>query len=202
MRKRAPSQDERRLWQLAMRDAVPLPGRPALPPAPMSEPARVPAAPPAHRPPVHHPAARAVQPPAPIPLPELTYARAPGLDRRSAERLKRGKLPIEARLDLHGLTQETARRALDRFVADAADRGLRAVLVITGKGLGQYGDPGDPGWTGDERRPGVLRSAVPRWLNEQPNRPRVLAFTQAQDRDGGTGALYVLLRRVRGDARG
>jgi DNA-nicking Smr family endonuclease len=65
------------------------------------------------------------------------------------------------------------------------------VLIITGQGLrGQgAGDSGD--------RPGVLKAMTPRWLNEAPNRARVLAFTQAQPRHGGAGALYVLIRRRR-----
>ena len=128
-------------------------------------------------------------------LPELTYARAPGLDRRSSERLKRGQLPIDARLDLHGMTQEAARAALDRFVVEGRRRGFRAVLVITGKGVRKLAEP-EEAWG----RPiiGVLRREVPRWLNERPNREAVLAFTEAQPQHGGGGALYVLLRRQRG----
>jgi DNA-nicking Smr family endonuclease len=121
-------------------------------------------------------------------LPELAPDAAPGLDRRSAERLKRGQLPIEARLDLHGLTQEEAHSALLGFLASAEARGLRCVLVITGKGFRKLGETGGLG---------ILKSAVPRWLNEAPNRARVLAFSAAQPQHGGGGALYVLLRRRR-----
>jgi len=79
------------------------------------------------------------------------------------------------------------------FAAAAAD-GLRAVLVITGKGGAGVG----AGGVGAGRdRLGILRSAVPRWLNEGATRARILAFTEAQPRDGGSGALYVLLRRRR-----
>ena len=107
-----------------------------------------------------------------------------GVDKRTVQRLKRGQLDIEARLDLHGLTQAEAHPRLDRFLASAQDRGLRSVLVITGKGrLSQEG--------------GVLRQMVPRWLNTSPNRGRVLSMSQAQPKDGGAGALYLLLKRRR-----
>ncbi|HEX7970035.1 MAG TPA: Smr/MutS family protein, partial [Stellaceae bacterium] len=102
---------------------------------------------------------------------------------RNAERLRRGELGIEARLDLHGMTQEEAHRALDDFLACAQHAGRRCVLVITGKGGAGRG--------------GILRSAVPRWLNEAPNRARLLAFAAAQPKHGGAGALYLLLRRRR-----
>lgn len=106
-----------------------------------------------------------------------------GIDRRSAQRLKRGEMAIEGRLDLHGLTQEEAHRALQRFVLAASEAGKRLLLVITGKGSGGTG--------------GVLRAAVPRWLAEGDVAGRVLAATPAQPRHGGAGALYVLLRRRR-----
>ena len=189
-RPRAIGSVERALWRAAMRDVEPLPGH-ALPPAPKPaapEPVAEQTAPvkPA-------PIPRGKPPPAPTELPTLTYARTPGLDRRTSERLKRGQLPIEARLDLHGMTQDQARRSLDAFITQAHDRGLRAVLIITGKGLkprARDAEPWDP-------EPGVLKTQTPRWLNEAPNRVRVLAFTAAQPRDGGSGALYVLIRRHR-----
>ena len=94
-------------------------------------------------------------------------------------------MPIEGRIDLHGLTQAEAYRALAAFFAGCREAGRRCVLVITGKGLGADGSVG------------VLRSAVPRWLNEAANRVHVLAYAYATPRDGGEGALYVLLRRTR-----
>ena len=133
-------------------------------------------------------------PPQPIILPRLSVSSTPGLDARSAERLKRGQLPIEGRLDLHGMTQEAARSALDGFIAAAHAQGKRAVLIITGKGLRPRGDFDDP-W--QHAIGGVLKAMTPRWLNEVPNRARVLAFTEAQPRHGGAGALYVLIRRQR-----
>jgi len=190
-RPRAVGQVERALWRAAMRDVEPLPGH-ALPPEPLS----VATDPPVEQRPVAaKPVTRPHGKPLPVPaeLPTLTYARTPGLDRRTSERLKRGQLPIEARLDLHGMTQDQARRSLDAFITQAHDRGLRAVLIITGKGLKPRARDARP-W---EPEPGILKAQTPRWLNEVPNRARVLAFTAAQPRDGGSGALYVLIRRHR-----
>src|SRR5207244_11199318 len=77
---------------------------------------------------------------APPPLSPITDHRAPGLDRASAERLKRGRYPIEARIDLHGMTQDDAHGMLGDFIASSARAGRRCVLVITGKGLRRLGD--------------------------------------------------------------
>jgi DNA-nicking Smr family endonuclease len=192
-RRRVPSAAEQALWRFAVRDATPLPGRAIAPEPPIPEP---PSEPPAETAtPMAAPKPKRVRDlPRPIPLPRLDVASTPGLDARSAERLKRGQLPIEARLDLHGLTQEAARGALDGFIAEAYAAGRRAVLIITGRGLRPRGDDDDP-WR--HTSGGVLRAMTPRWLNEVPNRGRVLAFTEAQPRHGGAGALYVLIRRHR-----
>jgi DNA-nicking Smr family endonuclease len=107
-----------------------------------------------------------------------------GIDRANAERLKRGLHSIEARLDLHGKTQTEAHRALAAFIHSSSEAGRRCVLVITGRGLGPSG-------------PGVLKSAVPRWLEEVGLRRKILAIARAQPRHGGSGALYLLLRRRR-----
>ena len=109
-----------------------------------------------------------------------------GIDRANAERLKRGRHPIEARLDLHGKTQAEAHHALAAFVHSSSEAGRRCVLVITGRGLGPGG-------------PGVLKRAVPRWLEEVGLRRKVLAIAPAQPRHGGAGALYLLLRRRRAE---
>ncbi|MDJ0950025.1 MAG: Smr/MutS family protein [Alphaproteobacteria bacterium] len=105
-------------------------------------------------------------------------------------RLRRGQLPIDARLDLHGMTQAEAHRALADFIAISHDAGRRCVLVITGKG----GRAEDVSTT---QRTGVLRQAVPQWLSGPPNAALVLATAPARPKDGGAGALYVLLRRRR-----
>lgn len=131
---------------------------------------------------VAKPAAPEIPSASPRPSPPLSLNASPGVDKRTAERLKRGQLEIEARVDLHGLTQREAHQVLANFLEGARAEHRRAVLVITGKGEGGQG---------------VLREAVPRWLNEASIRPSILAFTHAQPKDGGTGALYILLRRVR-----
>jgi DNA-nicking Smr family endonuclease len=108
------------------------------------------------------------------------------IDKRTAEKLKRGEMPLEGRLDLHGKTQDEALRALSRFIRAAYGAGKRCVLVITGKG-GKGGEGG----------PGILQSRVPEWLADASLAPMVLRSQKAQQKDGGAGALYVLLRRKR-----
>ncbi|MEE2932713.1 MAG: Smr/MutS family protein [Pseudomonadota bacterium] len=118
------------------------------------------------------------------PLVPLSHGTLVGLDKRTGERLKRGKLEVEGRLDMHGMSQATAYRALKRFLLDKQAAGKRCVVVITGKGSRDGGT-------------GVLKEAVPRWLNEPSLRKHVLGFDYALPRLGGTGALYILLRRKR-----
>lgn len=107
-------------------------------------------------------------------------------------RMVRGKLKPEARIDLHGMTLAAAHPALNRFVTDAYDRGLRLLLVITGKGRGS--DDGDGPIP--ERR-GVLRRQVPHWLTSPPIGALVLEIREAHQRHGGGGAYYVYLKRRR-----
>lgn len=185
-----PPENDLALWQKVTADIKPLKRRAAVgertpkpaasaPPASL-EPALerktappVPALPPA--------------PPAPA-LPALKPGTTAGLDRRTAQRLRRGQLDIAGKLDLHGLTQSAAHRALRQFVEEAAHDGKRCVLVVTGKGQGRSG----------ERETGVLRRMVPRWLNEAALRALIVGVESAQGRHGGEGALYVLLKRKRG----
>ena len=136
----------------------------------------------------HKTRAAPVMPAAPTHKPtlaELSHDRLTDLDKRTGQKLVRGKMPLEGRLDLHGLTQDQAHGKLTRFIATSAEAGKRCVLVITGKGLKPTGETG------------VLRQAVPRWLNSSELRPLVLAIRYAQAKDGGEGALYVLLKRRR-----
>ena len=114
----------------------------------------------------------------------LTHGLSHGIDRRQAERFRKGKLPIEGKIDLHGRTQQDAHDDLLAFLKRARGAGKRTVLVVTGKGM-------------TTSKTGILRQAVPRWLNEPAFRPLVLAFDYAEPRHGGEGALYVLLKRVR-----
>ena len=119
------------------------------------------------------------------PSPKLEPGEAAGVDARAVMRLRRGQMRPEARLDLHGHTLDQAHRAVAGFIDRAASGGMRCVLVITGKGrIGQAG--------------GTIRSEFPRWLNQTGLRARILAFAEAQPRDGGAGAFYVLLRKRRG----
>ena len=104
------------------------------------------------------------------------------IDRRTWQRLHRGEMVVESRLDLHGLTQIVAYDRLAAFIDHAWRVGSRCVLVITGRG------PGDVG---------VLRTMTPRWMDEMPMRDKVLAYAQAKTHHGGAGALYVLIRRQR-----
>lgn len=115
-----------------------------------------------------------------------------GVGKHEARAIKRGSLPIEDRIDLHGMTQAAAQSELTEFIQDSAARGLRCVLVITGKGA--------PKKDADEnlfmpRRAGVLRDATPGWLSGPDLARHVIGYQPALPRDGGTGALYVLLRR-------
>lgn len=179
------SSDEIGLWRRAMRDVIPLRGR-AVPP--VREPAKTAVSAIGAGEPQAGPTGESVPPkpprPPPVPaapLPGSLSGNFTGLDRASAERLRRGRYPIEARLDLHGMTQEEAHRALKGFVAGSRRLGRRTVLVITGHGRSSGG---------------VLKSAVPRWLHEPDLRPHVLALTPARPQDGGSGALYLLLRKA------
>jgi DNA-nicking Smr family endonuclease len=141
--------------------------------------------------------AGAVAPPPPAKAPRLTPVSAPapasapataspsGIDRKTRRGLARGSVPVEARLDLHGLTQADAYRELRRFLVDAQARGLRHVLVITGKGR-------QPSETGEG---GVLRRAVPEWLRQPELRPYVAMVGAAAAGHGGDGALYLRLAR-------
>ena len=112
------------------------------------------------------------------------------LDDRTRRRLVRGAVPIDERLDLHGLTQDAAHMALRRFLVTARDRGARVVLVITGKGK-----PGGSAFDHHER--GVLRRSVPHWLSDPTLRGVVIGFEEAHLAHGGSGAIYVRLRRRR-----
>jgi len=112
------------------------------------------------------------------------------LDKRTGERLRKGKIKIEGTLDLHGYNQPQAKQALESFIMSAAAQGKRCVLVITGKGrTGKMSED----WLSPE--PGILKVRVPEWLSLSPLRPYVLQFTPAVRSHGGEGALYVYLKK-------
>jgi DNA-nicking Smr family endonuclease len=114
-----------------------------------------------------------------------------GLDGNTKERLKRGGVRPQASMDLHGMTQEAAHRALLLFLQRSRKSGVRLTLVVTGKGNPKNED--DAGWM--MRSHGVLKEMVPRWLNEPEFAALIAGATQAHVRHGGAGALYIYLRK-------
>ncbi len=121
---------------------------------------------------------------APAPKPQAPPL-AP-LGRRERAQLSRGRKEIDARIDLHGMTQTRAHRALFGFLQRAQGAGFTFVLVITGKGK-----------VGAESERGVLRRQVPQWLNLPEFRSLVVGYEEAHVGHGGEGALYVRVRRSR-----
>lgn len=120
-----------------------------------------------------------------------TFTAAPQMDAKAYGRMTRGKLKPEARIDLHGMTLDEAHPELIAFVLGSQSKGLRLVLVITGKGKIKPDDGHFPG------RKGVLRHHVPQWLRLPPLAPAVLEVRPAHLRHGGEGAYYVYLRKAR-----
>lgn len=137
--------------------------------------------------------------PAPAPPPKRTAPPPPEpvrpivLERRKARRIAKGSEEIDGRLDLHGMTQDEAHRALELFIRRAHNDGLRTVIVITGKGGAKRDDDHTGTYSGRER--GVLRRMVPLWLDGATLRPIVIGYSNAHVRHGGGGALYVMLRK-------
>ncbi len=173
------SDEEIALWRevartVSRRRGASLPPAKPLPPKPAADAA------PASRAPVAKPAKRGPAPLAP-------------LERRLRRELQRGRASVDDALDLHGMNQAEAHQALRGFLRHAQARGARLVIVVTGKG-GAFGDAlGESGPFAGER--GVLRRLTPHWLREADMRPIVLGFEEAGRAHGGSGALYVRLRR-------
>lgn len=133
----------------------------------------------------------------PRPLPVVPSAPPPlsSLDRRKQRHIASGRVTIDARIDLHGMTQSEAHATLRAFLYGCAARGDRNVLVITGKGSPV---PQTESWDMSGRSDrGVLRRNVPRWLDEPDLRGLVIGTSSASARHGGSGALYVQLRARR-----
>ncbi|PDT72727.1 Smr/MutS family protein [Bradyrhizobium sp. C9] len=181
-RKRALSEEERALWESVAKQVKPLRKKPAPPKAHAA----------AADPAAHHAAAK------PIPVKPVTSVKAAPaprphvpplapIGRRERAKLSRGRQEIDARLDLHGMTQLRAHRMLFAFLQRAHSDGLTFVLVITGKG--KVG--------GLESERGVLRRQVPEWLSLPEFRSLVVGFEEAHIGHGGEGALYVRVRRAR-----
>lgn len=172
------SPDEEDLWRKVTRTVRPLARRNDLAPrrspsAPAAAPAS-PASPPSVR------AAPTQLAPAPAPK-----KKGPLADRSPERRVRRGKLEVGAKLDLHGFTQDEARSVLMRFLLHARADGVRVALVVTGKG-GRL--------RSGETAPGVLKQRLPDWLAGADLRPLVSGYAEAHQRHGGGGAYYVFLR--------
>jgi DNA-nicking Smr family endonuclease len=179
--------DDAALWEKVAGTASPLKrGRDAIAPKPAKVTAPATEAKPQRPVPVIAPVPKPAPKPAHVP-------RAAPLDRQTSRQLDKGKLEVEARLDLHGMRQRDAHAQLRRFLKTAQARGLKHVLVITGKGADQSGSRSF--YEEDER--GVLRQAVPHWLADPEFASLVVSFSQAPRRLGGSGALYVRLRKSR-----
>ena len=165
------SEDDRILWNLVARTARPLKGRAAVEIPDIAEPKPEPVSGPVNGVP-----AVAAKP--------KTQHVSHALDDQTLNKLKKGRLPIEGRVDLHGMTQDEAYSLLLTFLHRAHAGGIRYVLIITGKGSSSGGD-------------GILRRAVPHWLSTPAFRPLVSSHDHAARNHGGSGALYVRLRRTR-----
>jgi DNA-nicking Smr family endonuclease len=179
-RRRQLSDEERALWHGFARSITPL--RQSVKPI---KAAAATAAEPSHAGDVAAPRTqpRPIAPRAPHAAKPLPLA---PLGRRLKQRVARGREPIDARVDLHGMTQSEAHAELVRFLRRAQDDGARMVLIVTGKGS-RARDPG--------MDRGVLRRQVPMWLALPEFRPLVIGFEDAHVSHGGQGALYVRLRR-------
>jgi len=170
------SDEDRILWNKVARSAIPLRGK-ALPvdpveaPEPLASPRKDMAA-----------AADAAFPPAKPGAVEKPQQGPRALDRPTRDKLAKGRLQIEARVDLHGMTQSEAHSLLLGFLHRAYAMGIRHVLIITGKGSSMGSD-------------GILRKAVPAWFATPPFKPLVGSYEAAARHHGGGGALYVRLRR-------
>jgi DNA-nicking Smr family endonuclease len=178
-RKRALSEEERALWEGVAKEIKPLRKKPR---SGKTEAASAEVETTA--------AAKAAAPPNPLPSAKIPRATKPivpplaPLGRRERTQLSRGRKEIDARLDLHGMTQTRAHRALFGFLQRAHSDGLTFVLVITGKGR-----------AGADPERGVLRRQVPQWLSLPEFRSLVVGFEEAHIGHGGKGALYVRIRR-------
>jgi DNA-nicking Smr family endonuclease len=168
--------EDRILWNRVAGSVTPLPGR-AIPEAPVTVPEKAATAKKEGSAGSAPTAAAATRPASP--------AKPGGIDRITRRKLAKGRLPIEGKVDLHGLTQREAHDLLLSFLSRARADGRRHVLVVTGKGAS----------LGSE---GVLRRAVPQWLTTAAFRGLVSGFEDAGRGHGGSGALYVRLRRLPG----
>ena len=113
------------------------------------------------------------------------------MDYKLYTKMRQGKIRPEAKLDLHGLNLAQAQPTLTKFILDAHGKGLRLILIITGKGRSSEDYDIIP------KRKGVLKAAVPNWLSMEPLSSKILQITNAHVKHGGGGAFYVYLRKKR-----
>jgi DNA-nicking Smr family endonuclease len=175
------TEEELALWQYVTRNVTPAFGR-------RSSAARHPQP---EAPPPPPPEAAAGPPPPPrrsLPQQPLQLGASDGIDRRTAQKFARGALAITNRLDLHGLSLRDAQAAVSGFVKRSHAAGDRCVIIVTGKDRTAH--------PGGEGRGRIRREAL-HWLEHPSLRPLILAVREAQPMHGGSGALYVLLRRQR-----
>ena len=182
--KRKLTPDEAKLWSQVAETTDPLP-RAELPKADDLAEA-------ANGEPEQMPLATSAPPLPPKPSPGDAPPGAP-LDRRELRQLASGRAALSVRIDLHGMRQREAHNALFAFLQRAQAAGEKYALVITGKGAAKGRDELEPG----REAPGVLKRAVPLWLDEPAFRSLVVGYGPAHARHGGGGALYVRLRRAR-----
>jgi len=182
------SSDEIALWDLVTRNVKRFASRTSSVPSPDPSPSAP------HK---AQPIAQMSKPPPIAPLPQRTLelGSSEGLDRRTAQRFARGRMDIDARLDLHGMSLSQAEAEVTRFIRAAAAADYRCVLVVTGKGRRKADTPS--AIFDDEGPRGRIRAEAPHWLNRPSLRPLILAVREAHFRHGGGGALYVLLKRRR-----
>ncbi len=114
------------------------------------------------------------------------------MDRKNYDRLRKGKMSPDRKIDLHGMTADVAQTVLTQVLLSAHSQGARLVLVITGKGRSGSDEPGFM-----PARRGIIRHSVPDWLRRAPLRDKVLQVIPAHRKHGGDGAYYVYLRRRR-----
>jgi DNA-nicking Smr family endonuclease len=182
-RKRALSEEERVLWDSVAKQTKPIRKKPRVAKAVVAPVIEAPVPPkPARK---TEPAPRPVKITAPV-LRPAPPPLAP-LGRRERSQLSRGKKDIDARLDLHGMTQTRAHGALRNFLHRAHEDGCTFVLIITGKGR----------TVGPDSERGILRRQVPEWLGLPEFRSFVVGYEEASIGHGGGGALYVRIRRAR-----
>lgn len=186
---RKPGLPDFHLWTEVTRTVSPLPRRRPLPIPPPAGPA-MPAPPEAPAKQVRPARKPTVMPSYQAPPQRPQRDPKPSIEPKLRRKLTRGRIEIDGTLDLHGMRQNEARAALNRFLVSRWERGDRTILVITGKGLKKLDDAG----TKIIER-GVLRAMLPQWLSEPQLQPIIAGWDVAAQIHGGDGAAYVRLRR-------